>query len=231
MSQFLPVSGFEWMSEEELADITEAWILRLKANSDIGYFLEVDLDYPSELHSWHSDYPLAPEKVVVEGSQLSDFQKNVLRAQMLEDDPELSEEQLIAKIDAYKSVEKLVPNLRDKKKYILHYRNLQLYIKIGLKLSKVHQVLSFKQKQWLKPYIEHNTNMRKQGTTEFEKDFFKLMNNAFFGKTMENVRKRRKIDIVQTPKKLKELVAQPTFKNIQFLMKIFQLSKESRPKC
>ena len=215
MSQYLPVSDFEWMSDEELASITEDWILSLAPDCDTGYFLEVDLIYPREVHSKHSDYPLAPEKIAIKGTQLSPYQRNVLRTQILKEaDNDLTEEQVNAKIDAYQSVEKLVPNLCDKKKYILHYRNLQLYLKLGMKLGKIHQVLRFTQKQWLKPYIEHNTEMRKQGTSDFEKDFFKLMNNAFFGKTMENVRKRRVIDIVQTPQKLKKLVAQPTFKSI-----------------
>ena len=90
-------------------------------------------------------------------------------------------------------VGKLVPNLMNKTNYVLHSRNLKYYIKLGLKLTKVHRVMEFKQKRWLKPYIDFNTAKRTQATKtgdDFGKDFFKLMNNAVFGKTMEQVRNR-----------------------------------------
>ena len=200
MSQYLPVLDFETMSDSELALLTETWIMSLAPDGDIVYILEVDLTYPKDLHSGHSDYPLAPERVAVKGCQLSRYQRNVLRTQILKENPDFPEDQINAKIDAYESVEKLIPNLSGTKKYILHYRNLQLYLSLGIKLTKVHQLLRFKQKDRLKPYIEHNTEKRKLAT-------FTLMNNAFFGKTMENVRKRRLIGIVQTSDKLKKLVA------------------------
>ena len=82
-----------------------------------------------------------------------------------------------------------------------------------MKITRIHRILSFKQQAWLAPYIQKNTEMRQKATNDFEKNFFKLMNNAFFGKTMENVRKRRHIDIVTTAEKLKKLVAQPTYKS------------------
>ena len=133
-----------------------------------------------EIHAKHSDYPLAPEKISVKGTQLSPYQRKILYDQITQEDPTLTKAQVNAKIDAYELVEKLILNLCDKKKYILHYRNLQLYLKLGLKVTKIHQVLRFTQQQWLKSYIEHNTEMRKRGTTDFEKDFFKLMVNSFF---------------------------------------------------
>ena len=214
MSQHLPVSHFEWMSDEELSTITLAWIMSLAPDGDKGYIFEVDLEYPKDVHSKHSDFPLAPERRTVKGCMLSPYQRNILRDQYLAEDEDMTEAELDAKIDAYESAQKLIPKLCDKKKYILHYRNLQLYINLGMKLKRVHQVLHFKQSAWLKPYIEHNTAKRQQSTSDFEKAFFKLMNNAFFGKTMENVRKRRLINIVTTPKQMKKLVAQPTFKSI-----------------
>ena len=105
-------------------------------------------------------------------------------------------------------------DLQPKTKYIVHYRTLQLYLKLGMEITHIHRILCFKQKAWLAPYIHANTEMQQKATNEFEKNFFKLMNNAFFGKTMENVRKRRLIDIINTPEGLKKLVAQPTFKSI-----------------
>ena len=86
--------------------------------------------------------------------------------------------------------EKLLLTLRDKNNYVLHYRNLQLYLKLGMKLKKVHNVLAFDQKDWMEPYIRLNTELRKKATSDFKKNFFKLMNNSVFGKTMENLRNR-----------------------------------------
>lgn len=84
-------------------------------------------------------------------------------------------------------VSKLAPTLQKKERDVLHYKNLKLYESLGLKVRKVHRVLEFSQKPWLKPYIDFNTEMRKEAKNSFEKDFFKLLNNSVFGKTMENL--------------------------------------------
>ena len=90
-------------------------------------------------------------------------------------------------------VGKLVPNLRDKKGYVIHIRALNQALKHGLILDRIHRAIEFDQSAWMKPYIDFNTQLRTKAKNDFEKDFFKLMNSSVFGKTMENIRKHRNI--------------------------------------
>ncbi|XP_068749374.1 uncharacterized protein [Montipora capricornis] len=171
MSQYLPTGGFKWMTENQIDKIDLA---KYTEDSNKGLILEVNLAYPEELHDLHNDYPLGPEKIKVNKDMLSNYCQEIAN-----------------KFNVSTGlVHKLIPTLSNKEKYVLHYRNLQLYTDLGLKITKIHRVLEFNQSAWLKQYIDFNTEKRTNAKNAFEKDFFKLMNNSVFGKTMENLRKR-----------------------------------------
>ena len=110
-------------------------------------------------------------------------------------------------------VEMLVPNLRDKKSYVIHIQALNQVLQHGLRLDRIHQAIEFDQSPWLKTYIDFNTQLRTAATNDFEKDFFKLMNNSVFGKMMENIRKHRNIKLVTTEEKYLHTVMRPNFKS------------------
>ena len=192
MSQYLPTGNFKWLSQKQ---IEKTNLGEYTENSKKGLILEVDLEYPQEMHDLHNDYPLGPEKVKVAKDMLSDYCKKIA------DKFNISSG----------LVHKLIPTLNDKEKYILHYRNLQSYLSLGLKLKKIHRVLQFGQSPWLKQYIDFNTQKRTHAKNSFEKDFFKLMNNSVFGKTMENIRKRVDVRLVTSKKKLLKLASKPTY--------------------
>ena len=192
MSQYLPTGGFKWLSEKQIDKLDLA---RYREDSTKGLILEVDLTYPKELHNLHNDYPLAPEKVKVGENMLSEYCKNIAKKYKI----------------STGLIHKLIPTLSNKEKYVLHYRNLQLYTDLGLKITKVHRVLEFNQSAWLKQYIDFNTQKRTDAKNAFEKDFFKLMNNSVFGKTMENIRKRVDVRLVTDENKLLKMAAKPTY--------------------
>ena len=193
MSKPLPIRDFKWKqwlpSEEE--------IMGKQENAKKGWILEVDLEYPPELHEEHNSFPLAPEKRVVKKEQMSDYQKRLMKDLGLK--PPNSE--------------KLMLTLEDKKNYVVHYRNLQFYLKQGMKLRRVHRALELEQECWMEPYIRMNTEFRKKASSDFEKNFYKLMNNSVFGKTMENLRNRVDIKIVHSNEedKIRKLVASPLY--------------------
>ena len=177
MSQPLPTGGFRWVED---CTALAGTIQDQPADGPEGFILEVDLEYPQELHDRHNTYALAPERMVVQKKWMSEYQHGLLGKGM-----------------ASAEVEKLVPNLRDKNHYVLHYRNLQLYLGLGLQLRKIHRALRFEQSPWMELYIRMNTELRKQATSAFEKDLYKLANNSVFGKTMENLRKRVDVKLVR----------------------------------
>ena len=192
MSQYLPTGGFKWMTEKQINKIDLA---KYNENSEKGLILEVDLEYPKELHELHNDYPLAAERVCVNKNMLSEYCKKIATKYNI----------------STGLVHKLIPTLSNKEKYVLHYRNLQLYLDLELKVKKVHRVLQFNQSPWLKQYINFNTLKRTQAKNSFEKNFFKLMNNSVFGKTMENKRKRVDVRLITDEKKLLKMASKPTY--------------------
>ena len=217
MSQYLPTGNFKWMTDKEVSKID---LGKYKADVKKELILEVDLEYPQELHDIHNDYPVAPEKVKVSNNMLSPYCKKIAEKYNI----------------SIGLVSKLIPTLRDKKEYVLHYRNLQLYLDLGLKIKKVHRVLKFDQSPWLKQYIDFNNEKRKHAKNSFEKDFFKLMNNSVFGKTMENLRKRVDVRLVINEKKLDKLTTKPTYvsfkifnKNLMAVHKVKETLTLNRP--
>ena len=185
--------------------------MSVNEKSDVGYILEVDLKYPKELHESHNDYPLAPEKLTVTNNILSNYCKSIA--------------------DKYEikvgHIKKLIPNLSNKNKYVLHYRNLQLYLSLGMKLTKIHRALQFKQSDWMKKYIDFNTKKRMSATNDFEKDFFKLMINSVYGKTMENIRKRINVRFVNNKKGFLKYTSRPTY--VTLFNKNFAAIHEIKP--
>ena len=167
MTQPLPTGAFQWVPES-------AWDTVGKEGADYGYFLEVDFpDYPQRLREDHEDLPLAPEHRVP---------------------PPLAKQQHSS---TNKWCEKLVCTFYPKERYVVHHRVLDLYRRLGYPESRIRRVLRFEQSPWLKSYIELNINKRREATNEFERDFYKFMNNSVFGKFIENVRLRRRVKIVR----------------------------------
>ena len=176
MSEKLPTHGFKWLTSGEMENLFNNQVVQIWEKTPC--ILEVDLEYPENLHDLHNDYPFCPERV-----------------------------------ECKNRVEKLIPNLRDKTKYVIHYKNLIQCLKAGLKLKKIHRGIKFIESEWMKPYIEINTNLRTKAKNNFEKDFYKLMNNSVFGKTMENIRNRVNVKLVNTQERLKKLTAKPNLKS------------------
>ena len=144
-------------------------------NNKYGALLEVDIEYPKELHILHRDLPFLAERKVINKTS------------------------------------KLITSFENKKEYVIHIAALKQALNHGLKLKKVHKVIKYRQVTWMKSYIDKNTKLRKESKNEFDKGFYKLMNNAVYGKTMENLRNHRDIRLVTTNARRKQLVSQPNY--------------------
>lgn len=193
MMQQLPYKNFRFLKQKELRSFD---INSISPNSNEGYILEVDMQYPRNIHDEHSDLPFAAEKLTVP-------------------------------ISSNSSNKKLVANLYDKYKYVIHYLHLQECLRNGLVLLKIHKILAFSQKAFLEPYISLNTSLRQKATSDFERDFFKKQNNSIFGKTIENKRKQVDVKLVNVWKDnfnstnkvcgAEKYVSAPNFKNLAII--------------
>lgn len=187
MSQKLPQKDFRW-GDADTFDPHADW------SGSEGAFVEVDLEYPAHLHDLHSNLPLAPENIEIKADMLSGIQKKMCGGKLIHGN------------------RKLTPHFNERKNYILHAENLKYYLEMGLKLKKVHRVVYFTQSAWLKPWIDFNTKKRKEAKNDFEKDYYKLMNNAVFGKTMQNVRGRSKVYFITTKSQYRKHTGRPSYK-------------------
>jgi len=220
MMQPLPIGGFRWVEFEtegseggKLLDKAEEEWYKYKDkifNSDDlggidypkkGYLIECNIDYPDELHNLHDDLPFLPERMKPNKRELSEVQQDYMREMKV------------------KQTEKLITTLHDKKNYVLTHEHLFLALQHGLIPTKNYKILEFDQKPWLSTYIEKNTEERKYAKNDFEKDFYKLMNNSVFGKTMEDVRNYQDIHVVTGEEEVLKLSKKATFQSIDILDK------------
>ena len=188
MIENLPTGGFKWVERSKQQRVIEFdscdgsfHMSDIDLNGEKGYLLEVDLIIPEEIHDKTNDMPLAAENLVVEEKMLSPFQQTF---------PKYAKE----------ANKKLAPNMFKKTRYVTHARNLQFYEQMGAKIDRVHKVLQFNQSKWLAAYINFNTDRRAESSSTFGKNYYKLMNNAVFGKSVENVRNRINIKLARTKK-------------------------------
>eukprot|EP00965_Chrysotila_dentata_P150784 4982240-Pleurochrysis_carterae.AAC.1 len=171
MVRSLPHSNFKWDEEAitptKLKQMCEEW----NDERSRGFTAEVDLKYGSHLHEAHSDYPLAPLHETVREEELSDYSKATLQGK-------------------FQKNKKLMCTLQDKERYVVHVSALKTYIELGLVVTRVHRVITYTQKRWLKSYIDFNTAKRAQAKYDYQKNLYKLANNAVYGKCLESVRDR-----------------------------------------
>ena len=191
----LPHSEFCWV--EDVSVFTRDFILGLDTEGEWGYTLEVDLGYPEHLHRKTVDFPFAPESGEITEDMFTDFMKTF--------------HQTLEPNHTYKSGRKLLLTQYNRELYICHFAILKFYLEMGMTLNKVHRVVKYKQKAWLKEYIDFNSQQRASSNNAFDKDFYKLKNNALFGKTMEDVRKRISYQLVTDEDKFDKLARSPFF--------------------
>jgi len=197
--QKLPYKDFEWLDEDSFKRVD--WE-NINTESDYGFILEVDLKYPKNLHESHSNFPLAPENVEITFDNLSNFSQEIIMK--------------LENKRSYSDV-KLIGTFLKRENYVVHFKNLKLYLQLGIKLTHVHRVLHFKQKAFIAPFIEKCTAFRTNAKTKFEQDQFKKVANCVYGKTIQNVRKYCKVKLHNSNKSLKNAITSNTFKNFYII--------------
>ena len=198
----LPHSEFTWLEQSELERFSDpSEILDLDDEADYGYLFEVDLKYPSELHASTSDFPLAPEKAYIEQDMFSPYMTNMY-AEMCE---------ARGSNGNYRPYQKLLLTQYDRSHYVCHYSILKFYLRMGMQLERVRSAIRFRQKRFVEPYIKYNSEKRALATNAFDKDYYKLKNNSFFGKTMEDVRHRIDYRLLTRWDRVERLTASPLF--------------------
>ena len=207
MIQPLPYKNFRWLTQSEIENFN---ILETTPNSPVGYILEIDLLYPKELHILHDDLPMAPQHLNITYNMLSPHAKKICDFLNLKN---------------VLPCKKLTPNFFNKKNYISHYLNVKFYVENGLRITKIHKILAFSQKSWLKPYIQFNNEKRKEVTSDFEKNFFKKMNNSFYGKTCMNVRKRLNVRAALNVEQSKKYLSSPSLEYFEIVNDFLTLFK------
>ena len=199
MSQMLPYDEIEmWHGHP---DKNWNWLektLYTPDDSDIGYFLEVDLKYPDNIKEKTKNFPFCPENKKIDPDKYNDYMKKI-------------------KPKNYTKSKKLICDWTDKKKYLIHYRMLKFYVRHGMVVEKIHEIISFKQSKWLESYISFITQKRNKAKNDFEKDFCKLLVNAAFGKFLENVRNRLDLELIKKDnmKKIINQQSKLTFNGIE----------------
>jgi hypothetical protein len=190
MMRELPIGDYEWIDPGLVrCDGLTAAEAVFKDGEDeaYGYFVEVDGDFPEEKHDYLSDFPVAPERRAVIDTELSPWTQSALAS--------LSTESRKMKHDH--RTEKLLCTLTPRTRYKLHYQNLQLYTRLGFRVTHIHRILRFRQSKWLSGYIESNNAKRKAATSDFEKDFYKLCNNSVYGKFLQDNRQFTEVCVVR----------------------------------
>ena len=199
MMRPLPFKNFSWMKEEELC---MTFINSLDSEGDVGCVVECDLDYPSELHDWHEDYPLAPYKCKVPFSKLSPTAKEIC---------------LKHKLKSSTNTEKLMTTLLPRRGYIVHSECLKLYVSLGLVVTKFYRGIKFHQAPIIKEYIEFNSEKRAASQNNFDSDYYKLMSNSLFGKTIERPENRMRVVLTSDPTKHQKLVGSLCYKESKII--------------
>ena len=199
MSQMLPYDEIEmWHGHPDKYWNWLDEILNTPDDSDIGYFLEVDLKYPDNIKQKTKCFPFCPENKKIHPNKYNEYMNSI-------------------KPENYTKSKKLICDWTDKKKYLIHYRMLKFYVRHGMLVEKIHEIISFKQSKWLESYISFSTQKRNKAKIDFEKDFFKLLVNIAYGKFLENIRNRLNLELIKKDniKKIVDQQSKLSFNGIQ----------------